>query len=634
MILKLVLINFFFFLPYLINPDGLTILDNDLGRTYIPLYSFIADSIKTHGQIPLWRPDQMMGDTAIGSPLSSLLYPPNLIFIFLLADLGAIVYFSLHFLLALVSTYYLAKTFNFSQAAPFAAAIFYGFSTKMLVHLEAGHITMVAAFSFLPLLLLTIREIFIKPRFAYIATGATALTFMYITYPTVFLYAAIFAGIYITYRITFGESKKKLLPFVFLTAVSAGLTAVTFLPQLEYAKFSTRSQLKYEDVAIPPWSLERFTKSLVFPYGSFKDFDHESFLYLGAVPIVFSALGFLYLEKRKKLFLGAFSMLTLLFIAGASTPVFKIAYDLFPPLQYTRVTTRPWFIVALVAALLAAYALGKIKNQKIVYLAIIVFLAESFFIAKLRIRTINSLSFQDQDIYEFLANDRDIFRVYCTTYCFNPQLLSKYKIEQLAGETPIQNANFVKFLETAGNYRYDRFAVIFPPYQIWQVEKPPVPDSHALGSANVKYVASTYNIGSGNFRFIKKYGKLFLFENKDFKPRFSFDGNTDQISIVKYTPNIVDLNFLKSATWRNLVISQNYYPGWYAYIDGRKFSIEKHNQFFQKAIIPPNTDSVLIKYQPRSLLSGKTITIGTILFLLMYFWYTRTKPSTNNHGAG
>lgn len=630
----LVLVNFFFFLPYLINPDGLTTLDNDLGRTYIPLYSFIADSIKTYGQIPLWRPDQMMGDTAIGNPLSSLLYPPNLMFIFLPADLGAIVYLYLHFLLALVATYYLAKTFGFSKSSAFAAAVFYGFSTKMLVHLEAGHITMIAAFSYLPLLFLSVREIFKKTRFFYMTTGAVALTFMYITYPTIFLYAAIFTGVYILYRITFGESKKKLLPFIFLTTVAAGLVAATLLPQLEYGKYSTRSQLKYEDVAIPLWNREKFMTSLVFPYQSVNGLDHESFLYLGAVPIIFGALGFLYLEKRKKLFLVALSILTLLFIAGESTPVFRIAYDLFPPLQYTRVTTRPWFVVALLAALLAAYGLGRIKNQKIVFLAIIIFLTESFFIFTKRLENIKSLNFDNEDIYQFLANDKDFFRVYCTTYCFNPQLLSKYKIEQLAGETPIQNANFVKFLATAGNYRYDSFAVIFPPYQIWQVEKPPVPDSLTLGSANVKYVASTDDIKSEKFKFIKKFGNLFLFENKDFKQRFFFERDTDRISILNYTPNTQDLNFPKSANWRDLVISQNYYPGWYAYMDGRKYPIEVYEQFFQKVSVLPNTESVQIRYEPPSLLAGKTITIGTILFLLMYFWYTRRKSSTNNHGAG
>lgn len=625
MILLISLLNIFFFLPYFISPSNLTILDNDLGRTYIPLYSFLADSIKTHGQIPLWRPDQMMGDSFIGNPLSSLLYPLNLIFIVLPIDLGAIFYLFLHFLLASISTYYLAKTFGFSESSAAAAAVFYGFSTKMLVHLEAGHVTMIAAFAYFPLLFLSIRKILAKPQLLHIVLGALSLAVMYITYPTIFFYAVIFITLYLFYKLNFKDAMEKLLPFVMMALFALGLSAATLTAQIEYGPTSSRSLLKYEDVAIPLWNLKRMAMSLFFPYANLKDFGHESFLYLGAVPIIFGTLGFFHLKKRQKLFFAVFSLLTILFVAGQSTPVFKIAYDLVPPLQYTRVTTRIWFTMALLLAMLAAYGLSKVKNQKIVYMAIIIFLAESLFIFKNRIQNIKSLSFTPQSIYQFLANDKELFRVYCTTYCFNPQQISKFKIDQLAGETPIQNKNFIKFLELAGNYNFDHFAVIFPPYQIWQVEKPPVPDSQLLGVANVKYIVSTYDLKNEKFKLIGKFNDLLLFENEDFKRRFFFEQEADEISILKYSPNRVDLSFPKAGISRTLVISENYYPGWFAYLDGQKLRVDKYEQFFKKVAIPPNTDSVQLKYEPPSLLAGKTITIGTILFLIMYFWYSRKK---------
>lgn len=634
MILLVVLINLLFFLPHFASPDSLTSLDNDLGRTYIPLFSFIRESLRSHGQIPLWRSDQMMGDTFIGNPLSSLLYPPNLIFVILPVKIAAILYLFLHFLLASVSTYFLARTFGLAKFTSLAAAIFYGFSMKMLTHLEAGHITMIAAASYIPLLLLATRKIFEKPSFGYLVSGAFAMTAMYITYATIFFYAALFIFAYIFYNLFLKipirnlhlkEIIPKLKSFFLMILTAAGLSAAALLPQIEYGPYSTRSQLSFTDVAIPLWNLKKFIASLIFPYLNMAELDHESFLYLGIVPTIFASIGFFYLAKRQKVILLIFALLTLMFVAGQSTPVFKIAYDLIPPLRYTRVTTRLWFVVALLAALLAAYGLSKIKNQKIVFLSIVIFLAESLFIFSKRLENINSLNFSSEEIYQFLTNDQDFFRVYCTTYCFNPQLLSKYRIQILTGETPIQNASLVKFLEKAGNYNYDRFAVIFPPYQVWQVKNPPIPNSQLLGAASVKYVASTYDIKDQDFKFIKKFNNLYLFENAKFKQRFSFEDQNDRITILKYTPSSIDLSFKKTDTWASLVISENYYPGWYAYIDGQKFQVEKHDQFFQKIIIPPGTEFVQIKYQPQSLLAGKTITIGTILFLLMYFWYTRTK---------
>ena len=628
------LINLLFFSSFLMSPYLLTSLDNDLGRTYIPLYSFIADSVRTYGQIPLWRPDQMMGDTFIGNPLSTLLYLPNLIFIFLPVQIAAVLYLFLHFLLASVSTYFLAKTFGFSKLTSFAAAIFYGFSTKMLVHLEAGHITMIAAASYLPLLFFSTRKIIKKPNFGSLILGAVALVAIYITYTTIFFYASIFIIVYIIYclflktQVRNLNSKKlllKLVPFLLMALAAAGLSAAALLPQIEYGPYSTRSQLSFADVAIPLWNLKKFIMSLIFPYLNLQTLEHESFLYLGIVPIIFGAIGFLYLKNRQKVILLIFALLTLLFVAGQSTPVFKTAYDLIPPLQYTRVTTRPWFVVALVSALLAAYGVGKIKNQKIIFLVITIFLAESFFIFTKRIQNIKSLNFDNRDIYQFLANDQDFFRVYCTTYCFNPQLLAKYRIQILAGETPIQNASFVKFLEKAGNYNYGHFAVIFPPYQVWQVQNPPIPNSELLGLASVKYVVSTYDIKDQDFEFIKKFNNLYLFENLNFRPIFSFEKGDGKITVLNYKPNTIDLSFEKTSSWRSLIISENYYPDWYAYVDDQKFPLERHNQFFKKVIIPPNSDSTKIKYQPQSLQAGKTITVATILFLVMYFWYTRSK---------
>ena len=40
----LIVLCFLFFIPFLIKPELLTIKDNDLGRTYIPIFNFIRTS--------------------------------------------------------------------------------------------------------------------------------------------------------------------------------------------------------------------------------------------------------------------------------------------------------------------------------------------------------------------------------------------------------------------------------------------------------------------------------------------------------------------------------------------------------------------------------------------------------------
>ncbi len=510
-----------FFLPFIFKPELLTLRDNDLGRTYIPFFSFFKDSIGSSHQLPLWRPSQMMGESLATSPVFTLIYPLNVIFIFLPIGLGSILYLLFHFELAAMSSYFLARSFKLTQIASLSCALFFAFSIKMLLHMSAGHITMIAAASFIPLSLLSVRNLTKKLYLVWVAAGAVSLAAMYIAYPTIFYYTAIFLGVYCLYKcppkllknFDVLSALKYFSPFIVLLVLTFGLAAAAILPQLEFAPHSTRSSMQFFDVAQPLWNLKRFMVSLLFPYLNFSSFDHESLLYLGIIPSLLSLVGFFYLPRKKQLIFSLLLLLTLAFAAGASTPVFKIAYNYLPILKYSRITTRLWFDVALVIALLAAFGISKIKSKIIIYLVLTIFVIENLFIGYQKIFSIPNLSFENISLYQYLANDQDAFRVYCTTYCFNPQLLNKYKIQTLAGETPIQDKNVVKFLEKAGNYKFDRFAVIFPPYQVWQTPNPPQPIPELLARAGVKYIASTYELKDKNLNLVGKYQNILLYKN-------------------------------------------------------------------------------------------------------------------------
>lgn len=604
-------IIFLFLLPYFINPAYLAHQDNDLGRTYIPLFSFFKDSIFNSGQIPLWRPDQLMGETFIGNPISALFYPGNLLFLILPVNFAAVFYYFLHLVLAGIGTYFLAREKNINREASFGGAIFYALSIKVLMHITAGHITMIAAFSFFPFLFLSIEKLTKKSTFKWLVTAAVSLTFIYFNYPTIAYYSAIFIAVYWFLKT---KNISKLLVVLLLTF---GLSAILLFPQLELSSLSNRSILKIEDVAIPIWSKERFAQSLISPYKILESLDHESLLYLGIVPTALALLGFLKLNIKQKLILLFFGAFALLFIAGTSTPFFGLLYKYVPLLSYNRVTTRVWFIAALVVALLAAGYLSKVKNKKIIYALIGVYLLEAGFIFNSKMSSTPKLDFINVVIYEFLSNDKDFFRVYCTTYCFNPQLISKYHFEVLHGETPIGQKDFINFLSNAGNYDWQKFSVIYPPYQIWQVPNPPIPSSLLLGQANIKYVASTYQVDNPKFTFLSKFGTIYIYQNLDFQNRARFLENDDRVSITNYSKNAITIKFPPRNFSRELIISQNYYPGWIFLDKGQKFPVQKQGDVFQKVKISPLAQEVTLKYAPASYQLGKTITLATIVLVIL-----------------
>jgi hypothetical protein len=630
--LLLIGICLLFFIPFFLKPQLLSLKDNDLGRTYIPMFTFVRNSFLVNKSIPLWRGDQMMGESLVANPVSSLFYPANIIFLIFPSSIGAVIYYFLHFLIAALATFYLGRSFGLSKIQSFAAGLFYAFSTKILLHLSAGHITMVAAFSYFPLAFLAVRKLLEIPSVSWIVIAAVALAFVLICYPTIFYYACLFVFAYLAYYYLFnwqvisGRFFLKILSAVTAMFVFAILfAAIEFLPQLAFGPISTRSQLSYADVAIPLFSVKRYLTSLLFPYLDFKNLDHESFLYLGAIPTVLALFGFLKLSFGKKAIVAVLAVITVLFTLGQSTPVFNFAYHFLPLLKYSRVTTRIWFTVALVVALLAANALRNVKNQKLVLLIIGIFLIENFAIGYAKIFSVPNLNTQNVALYQYLASDKTIHRVYCTTYCFNPQLLEKYHIQILNGETPIQQQSFVSFLSRAGNYNWANFAVIFPPYQVWQVANPPQPDADLLAQANVKYVATTYLIQNPMLDLKGKFGDIYLYINTTFKPRAYFENARDVVDIEKYEPNRILVTFQKSGTPRKLIFSENYFPGWIASENFLDYKVEPYKNVFRSVTVLPGISSIEFKYQPQNFIIGKTVTIATFLFLLLFFWYIRIR---------
>lgn len=630
------LLCFLLFLPFFLKPEILTTLDNDLGRTYIPIYQDIQNSVHKFKQFPLYSSRQMMGESLVASPLPALYYPPNLLFLIFPVDFAVVLYLFAHLTFAALATFYLARAFNFSNLSSVAAAIFYAFSTKILLHLSAGHLTMIAAFAYFPIIFLALKKLSEKPSFNWISTGSLALAAQLITHLTIFYYTTIFILIYYFYLIITKIKDKqkfsfwaKTFPIFLMIVLSLCLGAISLAPTLDFNATFSRGALKLEEVAVPIWNFKRLLFSLFFPYPILDTLDHEALLYFGFVPMFLAFIGFIKLPTSKKLAILFFTSLSVLFVAGLSTPVFRLAYDHLPLLKYSRVTTRLWFVNTLIIALLASYALNRFKKTKITYLYLAIFLIESVFLFTNKLNNINHLSFQNEQIYQFLAQDTDYFRVYCTSSCFNPQLLVKYNLQILNGETPIQNTDFIDFLARSGNYYFEDFAVIFPPYQVWQTAKPPTPNAHLLGLANVKYIASSYSIAGENFNFIRQFGKVFLYQNQKFQNRAYFPSSPKQATISYFSPNRISLDLVKAPNFQKLVLAENFSPGWFTYIDGRKYNLQKEAPIFRSVSIPPNTSKISIIYQPQSLVIGRTITFATIFTLIMYFCYSRKR---NNHG--
>ena len=106
--------------------------------------------------------------------------------------------------------------------------------------------------------------------------------------------------------------------------------------------------------------------------------------------------------------------------------------------------------------------------------------------------------------------------------------------------------------------------------------------------------------------------------------RLDSPGKTkDQAAIKNYSENsvVITSNTVSNAI---LVLSDNYYPGWKAYVDDKETKIFRANYTFRAIEIPKGQHFVTFKYQPESFYAGLTISL-IVLFILggIFFLYIK-----------
>jgi len=90
-----------------------------------------------------------------------------------------------------------------------------------------------------------------------------------------------------------------------------------------------------------------------------------------------------------------------------------------------------------------------------------------------------------------------------------------------------------------------------------------------------------------------------------------------KVELVRYGPNNL---LLKCRTDQGafLYVSDVYYPGWRAYVDGRRTEILRADLAFRAVKVPPGEHTVLFHYVPTSFYAGLVLTaIGLILSCLL-----------------
>ncbi len=90
-----------------------------------------------------------------------------------------------------------------------------------------------------------------------------------------------------------------------------------------------------------------------------------------------------------------------------------------------------------------------------------------------------------------------------------------------------------------------------------------------------------------------------------------------------YEPNRVDVR-TKAGSPSVLVLGENHYPGWRAYLDGERVEVLRVNYALRGVRVPAGEHEVSFRYRPASVLAGLLVSLLTAALLLV--WWRRWLP--------
>lgn len=157
------------------------------------------------------------------------------------------------------------------------------------------------------------------------------------------------------------------------------------------------------------------------------------------------------------------------------------------------------------------------------------------------------------------------------------------------------------------------------------VQIPYVTDPAILDRLNVKYimVPKVYDPFLGNSRYLLiRDTTQRVYENTTVKSRFFSTCGT--VTVTSYTPNRIEL-LVDTICDGPLESSEVWYPGWEAFIDGKKSDVTKSEDTFRTLFVPAGKHSIVYQYNPKIFVYGALLSVLTATILLRMVFMKR-KP--------
>ena len=353
--------------------SGHLLIGDDFVTFYLGMKKFLYDEVRLHHEIPYWNPYIFGGMPFWAHFESTIFYPLGFLFYLASPEKAYGYTMFLHFVLAGLFMYLLARSLGVTELGSFVASAVFVCNGFVMAILFLGHMSPVESYLWLPLVITFLNRAAQSPKPWGNATIAGGLWGIQILAgaPQDAFYTFLASTLFLICMARGGQAMKatatKLLAIAGMVfVVGAGLSCIQILPALELINESVRAALdSYEVVTLasyPPQGI--ITILMPHFFGNYADGSvwvsntpwsiPQQNLYVGLLPLVL--MGFVSLqgkvEKRVMVFGILLAILSLLLAFGHHTPIYKIVY-LLPGFDRFRAPSKIMVLWVFSMALLA-----------------------------------------------------------------------------------------------------------------------------------------------------------------------------------------------------------------------------------------------------------------------------------------
>jgi hypothetical protein len=344
----------------------------DLSLYFLYARKFAFDQIR-QGNFPLWNPHLFSGTPFFGSLQSALFYPINIIYLLLPLEKAVNLEIALHVFLTGLWMYYWTLRRSLHPLACLIAATLWMFGAPYFLKIHAGHLAPLAAMCWIPLILLSLDELFERRLAAGCFLGVFSVTMQVLAgHPQTAYNTVIAVALYGGLRLI--RHPRRLPVAAGVLAMYAGavmICAAQLIAGWDAASESARSgggvPVKFASMfSMPPENIltllaPAFLGDMVHVKYWGSAYLWETSLYMGVAGFLLAFYGIAQNGRGTRRYWIPILVLIVLAL-GAYTPLFQVFYDFLPGFNKFRGHSKFIIPVSAFLAMLAAIGMNELLS--------------------------------------------------------------------------------------------------------------------------------------------------------------------------------------------------------------------------------------------------------------------------------